>query len=294
MKKTITLLFILLTFITGFSQILPNPDFEVWEDFTGYEDPESWDTPNSFTSLAGVTVVSKSEDAYSGMYSALLETKTVFGANVSPGLLTLADFVVDLTTGQPSFLGGIALSDRVIKLTGQYKYSGADGDSARVFMISFKHPEGGSKDTLGIGLGYLHNAEDWTEFTVNMLTFSPVKPDTFNVIIQSSSDVLHVGSTLYIDDLSLETITGIFNLSERNNEIKVYPNPVSDLVKFEMENRNDNMKLSVFDNTGREVITETFNSNTIELSMGTLPTGVYSYRVGNAGKLLGSGSFIKE
>lgn len=294
MKKTITLILLMSTVVFASAQILPNPSFEEWMPFSGYENPQYWDTPNSYTSLAGVVVVSKSTDAHSGNYSARLESKNVFGPSNSPGLLTLADFVVDITTGSASFIGGIAVSNKVNKLTGWYKYSGVNNDSANVFMVSYNH-NGDNFDTIGIGTAYLHDAADWTQFSIDMIPLSASVADSFNVIIRSSaSDETEVGSTLFVDDLSLETITGIINLFEETTTVKVFPNPVSDVVNFEMENEADNLKLSVFDNTGRLVNQSFFSGKTTEINISGMPSGIYSYQIVNENKLLSSGSFVKK
>ena len=69
--------------------------------------------------LIGVSVVTKSDDAYSGDFSAMLETKDLLGGLYqAPGLLTLADFTVDIVAGTYAFPGGIALSEKVNKMTG--------------------------------------------------------------------------------------------------------------------------------------------------------------------------------
>ena len=295
MKKTITLILLMSAAVFASAQILPNPGYEEWMPFTGYENPQYWDTPNSYTSLAGVQVVTKSTDAHSGDYSALLESKNVFGPSNSPGLLTLADFVVDITTGSYSFIGGIAVSGKVNKMTGWFKYSGANNDSASIFIVSYNH-NGDNFDTIGVGMGYLHDAADWTEFTVNMFPLSEAVADSFNVIIMSSSaaDMIQVGSALYIDDVSLETVTGIINLSEETTSVTVYPNPVSDVVKFEMAEAGEDLKLSVFDNAGRQVNQLTFSGKSTELNLSGMPSGVYSYQIVGENKLVGSGSFIKK
>jgi len=295
MKKTLLLTNFLLLVIFASAQILPNHGFETWELFTGYENPVSWDTPNIFTTLVGVVVVSKSVEAHSGDYSALLETKTVLGENKSPGLLTLADFRVDLLTGDVSFVGGIDLADKVNSMGGWYKYSGAAGDSASVFIVSFRHPEGQEIDTTGVGIAYLHDAGDWTNFTVNMNQMNENQPDSFNVIIRSSaSDELNVGSKLFVDDLTLETVTGIINLSKESTTIKVYPNPVSEDIVFEMESAGNNSQLSIFDNSGREVEQKTFSGKSTKINVSSFSAGVYSYRITRNNKLFGSGNFIKE
>jgi hypothetical protein len=295
MKKTFTLSIFMLTVLFGSAQILPNAGFEAWETFSGYEDPQLWNTPNQYTSLIGVTVVSKSTDAYSGDFSAKLETKNVLTFK-APGLLTLADFTVNIINQTYSFSGGIPLTDRVNKMTGMFKYSGANGDSASIMIISFRYnAESQQTDTVGLGYGFLHDASDWTEFTVNMSPLSEAQPDTFNVIIMSSGSFdLNVGSTLYVDDLSVETLTGIIQLSEELSNVKVYPNPVSDFVKFEIENEGENMELSLFDSSGRQVKKLTFSGKTTEVNLSNFPAGVYSYRIAKNGKLLGSGSFVKK
>ena len=256
--------------------------------------PLGWDTPNSFTFLAGVLVVESSEDAYSGDYSALLETKTVFGPNISPGLITLGDFEVDITTGDASFTGGIPLTDHVINLTGYYKYAGAEGDSAEIFAMSFSHPEGEDVDTVAVGNGFLHDAADWTMFTIPIYKLNSTPPDSFNIIILSSGEELHPGSKLYVDDVSVETITGVIDLFGETEQVKVYPNPVSDYVKFEVPEANSEMELLVFDNTGRLLKKAAFNSKTIELNLTSMPDGLYTYKISNTNALIGSGSFIRK
>jgi len=295
MKKTFTLLSLLLFVLFTSAQTIPNPGFEDWVTIGTYENPVSWSTPNPFTSLAGVVTVTKSEDAHSGSYSARLETMTVLGPNVSPGLVTLGNFAVDLLSGEPTFSGGIEMPDMVKNFSGWYKYSGVDNDSAYVFMLSFRHPEGEEIDTVGVGMTYLHDASDWTSFSIDMYQISELPADSFNVIIMSSpSASLHVGSMLHVDDLAIETVTGIINLTKQTTEVKVYPNPVSDFVKFEVENAEKNLEVSIFDNNGRRVEQVTFSGNSIEVNLGSYPAGIYTYKLTGANNLFGSGSFLKK
>ena len=148
MKNYFTLFVLIFCFSLLNAQVLPNAGFESWVDMGTYEDPEFWNTPNPFTSLTGAVTTTKSEDAAEGMYSARLETLDLLGGLFqAPGLLTYAEFEVDLQTQEFSFQGGLPLQDQVDQLTGKYKYAGAEGDSASVFMFSFRHPEGEEADT---------------------------------------------------------------------------------------------------------------------------------------------------
>ncbi len=49
-----------------------------------------------------------------------------------------ADFNIDLITQEFSFSGGLFLQDKVTKLMGKYKYTGAENDSASVIIYCFK------------------------------------------------------------------------------------------------------------------------------------------------------------
>lgn len=296
MKKIFTLMFLMFSTSFAFTQILPNPGFELWETFTGYQDPFDWNTPNQYTSLAGVTTVSPSTDAHSGEFSAMLETKNILGGLYqAPGLLTLSDFTVNIASGTYTFAGGIALSDQVNKMTGFYKYTGANGDSASMMIISFRHPEGGEIDTVGLGYGFLHNASEWTEFSITMYPWSEAQPDSFNTIIMSSGSFdLNVGSVLLVDDLSLETVTGIINLSERTGNVKVYPNPVSEMVKFDCENSDTQRELIIFDNAGRQMKKISFTGKSVELNLGELSSGMYTYQLSGKNLKVESGSFLKK
>ena len=295
MKNYFTLVFLLLCFSVINAQEIPNPDFETWEDMGTYEDPEFWNTPNPFTSLAGAITVSKSEDAYSGTYSARLETVDILGGLYqAPGLLTYADFFVDFQTGEYSFGGGIPKSETVTHVHGKYKYSGVAGDSASIIAVSFRHPEGEDNDTTAIGFSFLPDASEWTEFTVNMVQLSEETPDTFNIMILSSGSFeLVAGSVLYVDDLSISIITDI---AERENEfsISTYPNPVIDRVTFEANKTANDRMLDIYDLTGRRISSQNFNSEKIIVDLSQFPAGMYTYRVSSENNLLKSGQLVKR
>ena len=296
MKKYFTMIIAMLLMVSFYAQELPNADLESWIDSGTYEEPEFWTTPNPFTSLAGVVTVSKSEDAYSGTYSARLETKDLIGGLYqAPGMLTYADFNVDFQTGEFSFSGGLPMTETVDYFSGMYKYTGVDKDSAAVVIISFRHPEGEEADTVGSGFVFLHDAEDWTEFTVKMIPISDNQPDTFNVIILSSgSTELKAGSVMFVDDLSISLITGIEEQSESDLHVDVFPNPVRNEVTFNAHSNDNDRSIAIYDMTGRMVRSVSFNGEKLSIDMSDLPEGVYAYHISRNNSLLKSGSLIKR
>jgi hypothetical protein len=280
---------------------LTNPGFEEWEEktvlLTTFEDPVSWNTPNEFTALGGVVVTNKSEDAPEGSFSVEMETKQIPPTSFkSPGLVTYADFTVDFETQDFTFSGGLFLKAKVYSLSGKYKFSGAEGDSATFLIYSFKHPEGSDLDTIGLGFQYLQDAAEWTDFTINMLALNENTPDTFNILLMSSGTfdpgAIPAGSKLYVDDLSIETNVGIFELADRTVQVSTFPNPATDMITFETAEPNLERQLIIVDNMGRKVREIDFHNSTMTISVSNLPTGNYSFITSESGRLVGSGSFI--
>ncbi len=291
MKNTLILLIIVTITPAIMGQSIPNNKFESWESFGAFENPESWDTPNAELSLLGQATVEKSTDAYSGTYSARLETKNVILAD-APGLITLADFSVDIASLDFTIKGGLPLKENVSKLSGMYKYSGVGNDSASVLIYNFKRDNEGVIDTIGIGIKSLGDAETWTPFTVNMEVFNSNIPDTFNVIIVSSGESFKAGSVLFVDSLTIETNTGILNLDRKKEEINIYPNPATEYVTLEMKTTGKNRLVEVYDFSGRHLQTMEFNSHKIKISVINLPKGVLNFRVTEKKNIVSYGSFI--
>ncbi|RLD42780.1 MAG: hypothetical protein DRI89_06420 [Bacteroidetes bacterium] len=296
MKNIFTLVLLLSIISFGMAQTLPNNDFEIWESGGTYEEPEFWHTPNPFTAIAGAVGVTKTEDAYSGTYAARLETIDLLGGSIqAPGLLTLSDFNVDIGSGDFSFSGGYFLQENVSRLTGMYKYAGVNGDSASIVIYNFKHPEGEEIDTIGIGVTFLHDTEDWTPFEVIMENNNNHLPDTFNVMVLSSGSTdLNIGSVLFVDSISIETNTGIIDLWNPLASLHVYPNPAGEMVNFEANDMASDRVLTIYDLNGRMLSKSDFNDKAIQVDTKVFKTGILSYQVTEKGKRVYSGSFLKK
>ena len=300
MKKiTFPLIFLAMT-LTGITQTLPNYSFEDWTPFTNYEDPDSWNTPNLLTSLAQIIVVEKSDDAYDGNYSAKLMTQKIEIGTISytaPGLVTYADFSVNTETLEYGFSGGLYLPESVSSLSGWYKYSSIDGnDSATALIYMFRHPEGEDIDTIGVGVKFLHDTDEWTSFTVPMQSLNFHLPDTFNVLLMSTAtfviDSMPTGSVLKVDDLTITTNTGIFNLNIKNITLNVFPNPATDRIAFETNEPEKERKINIFNASGQLIKQVDFNGQRTQVNLNGLSAGNYSYRVFAGRQLYNSGTFI--
>jgi hypothetical protein len=293
--KKILFVFLIFTSLISFSQSLPNNDMEEWENFLIYEEPENWNSPNPFTALLGEFAVSKSNDAQSGNHSAKLTTLSILdGQLVIPGLLTLADFSINIFDSSYSISGGYYLQENVHKVTGWYKYSGVEGDSASLFMYNFKNSVATGFDTIGAGYAFLTDADDWKPFTILMQNFNSSIPDTFNIIISSSSLLsAKEGSSLLIDNLLLHTNTGIIDLWNNTKPLKVFPNPATDNINFKTNIFENGSVLTIYDNFGKEIVNKEFENIQTKIDVSGFTPGVYVYKLTLNNRLLNSGTFIK-
>lgn len=302
MKNTIYLICLVILTYSLQGQTIPNADFEEWEQniLPAYEEPSPWNSPNPFTSFLNAVCVTKSDDAFNGNYSARMETIELEVGSTKyqvPGLVTYADFNIDITSGAYTFSGGTLLQKKVASLKGKYKYSPVENDSASVLIYCFRHPEGEQIDTIGVGLKYLHEAQTWTDFTVNMEYYNNHVPDTFNVLLLSTGTFelgyMPPGSVLYMDHLTIDTVINS-SISEYNLNANLYPNPASDKLSIKLDKEGNDRKLIISDIYGREINSINFNGKAIDIDVSNLSTGTYTYRIYNKSKLVVKGTFIKN
>jgi len=72
--------------------------------------------------------------------------------------------------------------------------------------------------------------------------------------------------------------------------LKVYPNPVSDILFIESENFNT---IKLYDMLGRKILAQSVNDKT-EINISHLPNGIYIVAVFSEGKLMGNSKIIKQ
>src|ERR1041385_6603342 len=81
--------------ITKAQTVVPNANMELWTHHTGYDDPNSWATPNQATSGFGIFEVFKdSITVNSGNYAARLTNTSVLGFTV-PGAMGTGTLTVN-------------------------------------------------------------------------------------------------------------------------------------------------------------------------------------------------------
>jgi uncharacterized surface protein with fasciclin (FAS1) repeats len=90
--------------------------------------------------------------------------------------------------------------------------------------------------------------------------------------IEATNGVVHV-----IDAVLVPLTLGLDNIN--NSTIGVYPNPVSDVLRFNLGQTTTNATYQVFNQTGALVLSGKFNSNASTLSVEDLQSGLYTVSV---------------
>jgi hypothetical protein len=243
--KRICLLFFILTI--GLSNCLnaqgtqiSGSDFETWYEnhyntmfpnqfYWEMEPTHIWASGNEASQIAGVFPTSRTEDAYSGIYAARLETKEIF-SQIASGSLFTGSFIADMFDSQA--LLGIPFTDKPSHFSGWYKYTPGtyknsrnvlSTDECSIYALLSKW-NGTSRDTIALAkLQSSQTVSEYTNFNLEFVYESDETPDSISVVFASSAlgDLFigGVGSVLYIDEIELiydqSSITNTNNLSDR-------------------------------------------------------------------------------
>lgn len=280
---------------------IPNSSFEVWIDnpFQDYSEPEYWNTPNPYTSVPFVNVVTVEKDTVdpcSGCCSAMLTTKFVLMGKV-PGIMTLGQIEIDIINFTGDITGGIPYKQQPVNLTGYYKYSPAGEDSCLIVANLYRFlPAKGKKESVALATFKTNtDTSEWAFFSVPFQYFNDsILPDSINITILSSSNIEDpkVGSVLHVDDIRLEGFLGIGGNEQEARRIMAYPNPAGDNINLALREIVGNGYLRIFDSGGRQVLSKNVSGKQINVMTGALNSGYYYFYILEKGKKKAYGSFI--
>ena len=98
-------------------------------------------------------------------------------------------------------------------------------------------------------------------------------------------------------DRSCETyVLGTVSSVERRESvlIRVYPNPVEDVLHMKVEDHVSSAVLSVYDLQGREMYRGGLNQGHNRISTGDWMPGMYIYHISESGVMIGTGKVVKQ
>ena len=289
-------LFTFISFGFIFSQLsaqqLSNGGFETWASGT----PVSWSTSHSCVS--GSTLESQeTSSVYQGTSAIKLR-----GGNVpSPANIPYAGFVhygasIYDNSLQDFTMYGVAFAHRPDSIQFAYKYVPSGTDSANVFCNLYKGNIGNIVGIVNINLGA---SASYRIVTLPVSYTNSQTPDSIGLTFYSGGLFPVVpGSTMYVDAVKFiyngSTNTGAESLSEAA-EIKVYPNPTSAKLRFNISEKNIGNTVKIYNVLGSEVSSYELQNTHDAIEVSALEEGIYIYRImDKSNRTILTGKFNKQ
>lgn len=254
--KTKILPFLMIVLFTSpaLSQI-PNYSFEDWALNSGILTPDGW----TISSNEDYPNVLRSNESYHGVYS--VELKVIYDPDMAMN-----------TSGFMFTDGNFPVNERFQSLTGHIKGNILGLDSLKINVSMWLDAE-----MIGFGLlRSLQSHTNWTQFILDIAYLTSDTPNEAFITVQLGQFIGgNVGSYYLIDNLEFSNQTSGSRLP--SNQIKIYPNPASDVLSFESLNIKGSATIRLVNIMGWLVYEKQFGdhqqSGAIDVSI--LPEGVY-------------------
>jgi hypothetical protein len=320
MRKLLAIFMFILIASSAFTQTIPNGDLENWDSLHSETTSAWWRQPSfvgvnwlgTLNSLVGLAVtvggpgpetVFRTTDAYSGTYAAKLVTShLIFGITTIriPGMLGTA--VMDMV-GVRAIIGNPCAGCKPLHFKGYYKFEPVGEDSCAVVAIVSKwNSETHKRDTIAYGKMVQHSAvSTYTPFDIELTYGLSGVPDTLSYLMVSSAgfNVINFmgsqgndGSTMYVDEVSLEYPAGIEQSLMPDVGVKVYPNPASEQITVELSDKVENGRLEVYTMDGKSTGTYSLKEVKTTLQVKSLSPGTYYFKLMENNHLLNTGTFL--
>jgi hypothetical protein len=276
MKKLTIILIVLFAASIKTNAQIPNSGFETWEnyvdEYTGYvyEKPDLWNGSLPNNSVYSFSIV-KNPDSYpvgTGQYSMKIQPDIANGVRGVAISNDGADSMVNWIP-KPSF----AINQRPASLYFYYKCFPFGGDTiiGKVYFY---------KNGVVIGnpvFGTTQAISSWTAWEVPMTYYTSDVPDSATIFFVTGAYIQHTESIMYVDNLSFDGfVTSISEQTSENTILNIYPNPASDIITLNIENKNNaDLTLNIYNATGALVKSEKLIQNQRQFDIGDLSNGIY-------------------
>jgi len=313
MKKILLSISLISLFFSVNSQTIPCPGFENWvnsnESGANYLIPQNWITSdqiqNAFSpGYTGISTV-RTTSSYAGQYAAMMQTVIMGNDTVAGGMIStpsVAGFLNALFNGVGSI--GYSHTTRPANLQGYFKFTKTSGDTGYIGIQFTKWNSTMQTSDLvaEAEMSFGTNTANYTLFSMPITYSLNVFPDT--ALIVASIDgpngaVASVGTQFFLDDLTFtgSVPIGIKETADRNDLIRLYPNPFSETATLELTTSMslNEAKVILFDGLGNEVrVIKDIKGYMTRIDREGLQSGIYFYRLVNEGGILASGKFLIE
>lgn len=296
------LLFFCCCSLSTFAQTsLPNLDFENWilSASTQYEDPTPtsiWATPNYSMDLIlgnpSTSLVQKSTDMHGGSYAALMKSRSIAGNFAGATLFT--GYLNTASPLNPVAFLGVPFTGRPVAMKGWYKYTSVNGDSSNIYIKLTKwNTTTNSRDVIGfVEKRDYTSVNAYTAFNMPINYFSSLQPDSITIVFTASAgaeqSLGEVGSSLWIDDVTLDYGANSVKEDIVVSESYVYPNPCTDIIKI--KNPQEGFVYTIINISGQQVALTSEST----ILVPHLPLGFYILKAHDSKNILQFQSIINK
>lgn len=241
-----------------------------------------------------------SSQSHSGTYAISVWNRYWYGRGILHN--GTGAFVALPFKNQPYLYGGEPIAFKPIALHGFYLYdtlyTQSNDDTALVqITLSRFNITSGEREAVGFGEAFLTYTNQYEPFVAHVNYTSSLMPDTVTVSMMSSLNGFCGPATsgvclyLTVDDLSLESPTGLVEFAHINEEVRVYPNPAGVLLNIDATAMNETaMSCELVTIGGKVIMQENMIANKTVLNTSGLEPGLYFYLLKNhQGQVLHTG-----
>ena len=315
MKKIYFLLFCLVGGSSAFAQAFTNAGMETWRSSTSgtsptinVHSPTQWYGFDSLIIADGETFGSfigagsnwhaqlfqESTIVHGGSSSAKMMTLKQDTLGYFAGILSNSQVAVNVTTllgggtiaQATTFSGGTPVTGRIASVSAWVQYkagkdsTGATGaDSGQLVVTVYSQVHGIDSAVGNATLKIPPTSGSWVQVTAQVSYNDTLDgADTVRVQFASGGNGTLDSSTLYVDDVTMAYIVpnGVKNVNLLN-EVKVYPNPASGILYFDVA-QNAGLSCSLYSINGQVVAIHTLSGkDAVDIS--NLPEGMYFYNI---------------
>jgi hypothetical protein len=255
-------------------------------DITAHRDGNAQDGPYCIKLVSGKIVVGSEHVFLPGMVGTL--NKKFVEEFTSPGSEGSVTITKDWIWDTPHYLEG------------WYKYNPVNGDSALI-EIGLSSDYSGThvleskiiKEPTGI--------YNWTHFLIPIpAEYHNLEFEFIRVLFVASAAVNfdnlmqckgQLGSTLWVDNISLGYESGIKQSLFSTLKAKAFPNPTTDILNIEL-NEPFTGKVMIYNVTGSLVMEENISGTQCQLNTSALATGNYIYKLMEGNTIFAQGKFV--
>lgn len=244
----------------------PNYSFETW-DAINTEDADDWYSSNLMYSED--TTVFKTTDAYSNTYAA--EIKTVVGIYND----TLQGYLSNGPMVNGGWFSGVPYTAVPTTMDLYFKYLPSGSDTA---FVQIDLMEG--INSIGGGSAQIYNATGtYTVLSISVNQYSLGTVDSMRITFSSGKNP---GTSLFVDQVSLNGGTVSTKELTTTNGVKHFPNPVVDELTISYySKKSSNGRISVVDINGKLIVSQNLTviagANKEIINTQGLAKGIYTY-----------------